>query len=251
MRASDDSSLLWPQARAYLVHAYTALGVFFAFLAAAELCTADPDPRWVFISLFVTVLIDATDGPLARHFNVKRYAPQISGGVIDDLVDYLTFTFVPLLLIWRMDWVPDPALLWIGPALVASLFGFAHTAAKQGDEGFFRGFPSYWKFVAFYAGLWAAPVYAPYGRWVSAVLILGLALLTVLPVRFVYPNRAPPPWRAVVIGGAVAWTAVALWMLPRYPNIAPVWMLVSAVYPLFYVGLSVWMDLVARREAEG
>ena len=244
MPSPDDSSpAFWPKTCAYLVHLYTASGVLFAFLAAAETCAPDPDPRWVFLWLLVAVLIDATDGPLARRFAVQRYVPRIGGRTIDELVDYLTFTFVPLLLIWRMGWVPAPALLWIGPALVASLFGFAHAAAKEETEGFFRGFPSYWNILAFYVGLWAAPPYAPYGPWLSAVLLPALAALTVLPVHFLYPNRAPRPWRPFVLGGGVLWAVLLVWMLPRYPNVAPIWMIVSLVYPIFYLMLSVVLDV--------
>jgi phosphatidylcholine synthase len=134
--------------RAYSVHVYTASGVVFAFLAAAEVCAPQPDPRRVFVWLIVAVLIDATDGPLARYWHVKIRAARINGRTIDDIVDYLTFTFIPLLLVWRLQWLPQPAELWVAAALVASLFGFANTGIKQESEGFFLGFPSYWNVYA-------------------------------------------------------------------------------------------------------
>src|SRR5262245_12196953 len=107
--------------RAILVHLYTASGVLLALLAAMELCASTPDPRRVFLALAAAVVIDATDGTLARRWEVKRVLPAINGRTIDDIVDYLTYTFLPLLLIWRMGWVPAPAGAWIAPALVASL----------------------------------------------------------------------------------------------------------------------------------
>src|SRR5829696_10562185 len=162
---------------AALVHVYTASGVLLAFVATVEVCSRTPDPRLVFLLLAAAVLVDATDGPLARRAEVKRWLPAIEGRTIDDIVDYLTFTFVPLLLIWRMGWLPEPAALWVVPALVASLLGFANAGAKDESSGFFLGFPSYWNVVAFYAGL----VYRYYGPWVNAVALLLLALLTVVP----------------------------------------------------------------------
>jgi phosphatidylcholine synthase len=178
--------------------------------------------------------VDATDGPLARRWEVKRWLPAIEGRTIDDLVDYLTYTFVPLLLVWRMEWVPEPAAMWIAPALVASLFGFANVAAKDEAGGFFLGFPSYWNVVVFYAGF----VHRIYGPWANAAVILVLAVLTVLPVRFLYPNLAPAPWRTPVIVGALIWLGVMLWMVPTYPR-APLWAVwLSLVYPAFYFGLS-------------
>src|ERR671911_730004 len=142
-----------PRIAAALVHVYTASGVLLALAATIEICSAAPDPRLVFLLLAAAVLVDATDGPLARRAEVKRWLPSIQGRTIDDIVDYLTYTFVPLLLVWRMGWVPEPAWVWILPALVASLFGFANTGIKDEAGGFFLGFPSYWNVVAFYAGL--------------------------------------------------------------------------------------------------
>ena len=227
---------------AYAVHAFTASGVVFAFLAAAELCKTEPDARRVFLYLVIQVLIDAADGPLARLVDIKRTAPRINGRTIDDLVDYLTYTFVPLMLIWRMDWVPEPAGLWVAPAMVASLFGFANTGAKDEGGGFFLGFPSYWNIVAFYIGLWHPTV----GDWPSAALIVVLTILTVLPVRFVYPNLAPPPWRWPTLIGALLWTALLAVMLPTYPKVAPWLLWTSLVYPAFYIVLSLGLDLRAR-----
>jgi phosphatidylcholine synthase len=93
---------------AYAVHVYTASGVALAFIAAAELCAPAPREQFVFALLFGAVLIDATDGFFARRWDVHRYAPRIDGRTIDDLVDYLTYTFIPLLLIWRAGWLPAP-----------------------------------------------------------------------------------------------------------------------------------------------
>jgi phosphatidylcholine synthase len=216
------------------VHLYTASGVVLAFFATAEIVSAAPDPRLVFGLLAGAVLIDATDGPLARRWEVKRRLPTIDGRTIDDIVDYLTYTFVPLLLVWRMGWVPEPGPLWILPAMLASLFGFANTAAKDETGGFFLGFPSYWNVVAFYAGL----VDRLYGPWANAIAFLLLAVLTVLPVRFLYPNLAPRPWKAPLIGGAMLWLGAMLLMLADYPDV-PAWAAwLSLAYPAFYVWLS-------------
>src|SRR5918998_2042461 len=219
---------------AAFVHVYTASGVLLALAAAMEVCSAEPDAQYVFLALTVAVLVDATDGPLARRAEVKRWLPSIDGRTIDDIVDYLTFTFVPLLLVWRMGWLPDPAVLWIAPALVASLFGFANTAAKDEAGGFFLGFPSYWNVVAFYAGF----THRLYGPWVNAALLILLAVLTVLPVRFLYPNLAPRPWRTPLIVGALVWLGIMLWLLVDYPRAPAPVVWISLLYPAFYIWLS-------------
>lgn len=224
--------------RAYAVHLLTASGAAFALLAVAELWRTPPDPRIVFVLLLIPVLIDGVDGTLARRWDVKRWASAIDGRTLDDIVDYLTFTFVPLLLVWRMQWVPWPGDAFVLPALVASLFGFANRDAKQESDGFFRGFPSYWNIYAFYAGIWAER----FGPLVPGLVCLALAVLTVAPVRFLYPTLAPRPWRVPLLVGAAVWAAVILACLPSYPATPPWLVVVSLVYPAFYVVLSVVLD---------
>ncbi len=224
------------RAAAWGVHLYTASGLIFALLAAIEICAPHPDVRMAFVWLMVAVLIDATDGPLARRFDVKRVVPQIDGRKIDDIVDYLTFTFLPLLLIARMDWVPEPAVLWLAPAMIASVLGFANVAAKDESGGFFLGFPSYWNIVAFYAGIIAHH----FGVWPNVVLLLVLAALTVAPIGFIYPNLAPPRWKTLILGGAFLWLVIVIAMLRDYPS-PPMWLVVvSLIYPAFYTIVSIY-----------
>jgi phosphatidylcholine synthase len=239
--------------RAYLVHVLTATGVAFAFLAMTEVASADPRPRWAFGWLAIAVLIDAADGPLARLWNVKLYAGRIYGGLIDNIVDYLTFTFIPLMLVWRMDWLPGPDALWVVGAMMASLFGFSNTTAKQAEAGFFLGFPSYWNIVAYYVGLLVTG-YGAVGRAVALGAVVLFAVLTVLPVRFLYPNQAPAPWRTPLIGGALVWLGLLVAMLPTFPH-RPAWgghwlFGLSLVYPAFYFGLSGWVDWKERTTSE-
>lgn len=237
---------------AYAVHCLTAAGMVFALLAAIEILSAECDPRWVFVWFIAATVVDAVDGPLARRFDVWAHAPGIDGRKIDDITDYLTYTFLPLLLVHRMAWLPTPpaAPAWLGPALLAaaaftSVLGFANTSAKEEAAGFFRGFPSYWNIVAFYAGLIAT--FGDAGRWTNALLFAALAVLTVAPVRFLYPNLAPGKWRLPMLVGGYAWALLVLCMLPWYPTL-PTWAVaLSAVYPVVYTVASLYLDHVTRR----
>ena len=230
------------RAAAYAVHAFTASGVVCALLAADEVASPAPRPKLVFLYLTIQVIIDALDGPMARAVHIKIRAPRIDGRTIDDIVDYLTYTFIPLLLVWRMGWVPEPGGWWVAPAMVASLFGFANTAAKDEQGGFFLGFPSYWNIVAFYIGIWHATA----GPWPGALLIVALTILTVLPVRFLYPNLVPRPWKTPTMIGILIWLALLGWMWTYYPS-PPRWLTwLSMTYPAFYIGLSVWLDVQTR-----
>lgn len=233
-------------ARAALVHLYTASGVLLALYVAMVLTGPAPDPRRVFLALAAAVVVDATDGTLARRWQVKRVLPGIDGRTIDDIVDYLTYVFLPLLLIWRLGWVPAPGWVWVAPPLVASLFGFANTGAKDELGGFFLGFPSYWNVVAFYAGF----AHRLYGAWTNAAILLLLTALTLLPVRFLYPNLAPRPWRGPVVAGAILWLGMMLWLLPGYPAARAGLVWASLLYPAFYIGLSLRLGRSTRPAAD-
>ena len=249
MEIPDDLSVAppsWQQkCLAYGVHLYTASGAVVGLLMVASIL--DREYRLAFLWMLLAVAIDMTDGFLARRFRVKQVVPHIDGRTLDDLVDYLNYTFLPVLMIWRAEWLPEPRWLWCGIMLMTSLFGFAHSGAKEESRGFFRGFPSYWNIVAFY--VWIC--FRHFGTGAVLGLVLVLSLLTVLPVRFVYPNR-PPCWRGFFLGGALAWMVLALYMLLRQPSDPLDWAVwVSFVYPVLYVILSVYLDWKIPRQVPG
>jgi phosphatidylcholine synthase len=222
---------------AYGVHAYTATGLLCGALTAADIVQGNY--RRSFLWMILAVLIDATDGTFARKLRVKEVVPEIDGRKLDDIVDYLNYTFLPLFMIGSAGWFPEPSWLWVSIPLVASVFAFVHTGAKEELNGFFRGFPSYWNVFAFYTAVWLADR----GPGIVLASALALSALSVLPIRFVYPNRAPC-WRALFVGGGVVWLAVIiaiLWYYPKFP-IPTVLLWLSAVYPAFYVAASLYLD---------
>jgi phosphatidylcholine synthase len=221
---------------AWFVHLYTASGFVLAFLAAQS--AIDHDYRTAFIYLWAQVVVDATDGWLARRADVSRRLPWFSGGKLDDLVDYLTYVFVPALIVWRSLMVPAA---WATPVaaamLLASGYGFSRLDAKTPDH-YFTGFPSYWNIVVLYlfvSGLSPA---------VNAVVLLGLAALVFAPVRFVYPSRTPVlPVLTNVLGAA--WAFKMLLILWQYPAVSRGLIAASLVFPIYYVALSAFLQ--ARR----
>ena len=197
-----------------------------------EIVAEDCRPVVVFAWLLLATFIDAIDGPLARKVDVWTHAGAIDGRTIDDLLDYLTFAFIPLTLIWRMQWMP-PGLGWtVIAAMGASLLGFSHRQAKDDAGGFFRGFPSYWNALAVYAGVFSATI----SPWLTAVVIWTCTVLTVCPIWVLYPNKTAGPLGKAVLVGAAIWTAAMLGMLVMdYPN-SPRWLTVlSLLYPALYV----------------
>jgi phosphatidylcholine synthase len=198
--------------------------------------------------MLIATIIDSTDGFLARKLQVKKVLPHIDGGEIDNIVDYINYTFLPLFFIAHAGLIPN-GYFWISFPIIASLFGFSNTDAKQADEGFFLGFPSYWNFVALYAHVAMTPI-SPY---FSLAVILFLTVLTVAPLRFAYPSRMPH-FQKTFVWGAILWTISFLAIFIVYPpgNNAlkpetPLWLAwVSITYPLFYCLFSVYLDFAAR-----
>ncbi len=220
------------------VHLYTASGAVWAALTA--LAISRSDYRMAFIWMLAALVVDSTDGTLARRFRVKVMWPSIDGRKLDDIVDYLNYTFLPLILIAHAGWVEEPRVLWIGLAAVASLFGFANVGAKEEDEGFFLGFPSYWNVFALYLFLLSPdPVTAT--AWT-----LFLTALTIAPLRFLYPSHSSR-WNRFFTWGGLIWTAMAAWILLEQPESHPVLVWISALYPAAYCLLSFVEDFRTRR----
>src|SRR5881392_541258 len=134
---------------AWCVHGYTALGLVAAGGIAYALFQDVPDYRLAFLLMFVATLVDATDGTLARAIKIKEVLPGFDGRRLDDLIDFQTYTTLPLLLIYQARLLPAGQEFWLIAPLLASAYGFCQVNAKT-DDGYFLGFPSYWNIIAFY-----------------------------------------------------------------------------------------------------
>src|SRR5512134_2493716 len=197
---------------AWIAHLYTASGAVFAFLAT--LAIIEFDYRAAFFWLGVQVLVDATDGALARELRVSERLPWFNGAKLDDIVDYLCYVFVPALFVWRAILVPDAwMVLVVSAMLLSSAYGFNRDDAKTAD-GFFTGFPSYWNIVVFYMQVLQLP------DVVNGVILLALAAMVFVPIRYVYPSRTPVlRWLTNSLG--VVWGVLLVVMLWQYPAISP------------------------------
>jgi phosphatidylcholine synthase len=217
------------------VHFYTSAGLLAALMSLHFIMT--DDYKRAFYWMFVAVVIDATDGTLARAANVKHHVPWIDGRKLDDIVDFVNYTFVPIFMVWHAEWLPEPAWLFCSFPLVASVFAFVREGAKQEERGFFQGFPSYWNIVVFYIAL----LHEQMGAVGIAAILVFLSVLCVTPMGFVYPNRAPR-WKLFFLGGAAIWAAILLIIVGAYPTVPRGWILVSLIYPILYVVLSLYLD---------
>ena len=223
---------------ALAVHGYTAAGAVLALLATLSVMVGDH--RSALLWLYAAVVVDATDGWLARRVGVCEALPSLDGRRLDDVVDYVTFAFVPALVLVASGRLPPGWGVGVaGGMLVASAYGFARVDAKS-DDDFFTGFPSYWNIVAFYLFAFEWPPV------VNAALLVALSGMVFVPVGYVYPSRTRV-LRGLTVGAGAIWALVVLVVIVRLPRASDGLLIGSLLYPAYYVALSMWLQSRRRR----
>jgi phosphatidylcholine synthase len=224
------------KARAWLVHAYTAAGLIAAFAAFQALLNGNAQS--VFLWQGVALFIDATDGPFARRWQVTRWIPAFSGRKLDDIVDYINYTLIPVLFASYFGLVSGPGTVILPVVLIASAYGFCQEQAKT-EDGYFTGFPSYWNLVIFYLYL-----LNPSSR--AAVFVLGtFAVLVFVPVKYLtWKSPVLRRWTFVL---SMIW-GVTLASLLIWFNTAPQWLVyLSLLYPLYHLGASFYLSVNGKK----
>jgi phosphatidylcholine synthase len=227
------------RAAAWAVHAYTATGAVFALLFL--LAAVDGDLRAAFLWSTGAMVVDGTDGTLARRARVKERVPEFDGALLDNIVDYLTYVFVPVVLLQQNGFLPDgaPGLVVAALPLLASCYQFCRTDAKT-DDHLFLGFPSYWNVVAFYA------VVLDLGVAATTVLVVVCAVLVFVPIGYLYPSRATAFQRSSLVL-SVLWALACLVLVLQLPDPSRPLALVTVLYVVYYAAVS--LVLTARRRS--
>ncbi len=189
---------------AFSVHVFTALGAGVALLALMEAVRE----HWpaMFWWLGIALVIDGVDGPMARRLDVARLQPNWSGDVLDLVVDFVTYVFVPAYAIAASGllWPLAAPVLGVGIAVSGALY-FADRRMKS-DDNHFRGFPGLWNLAAFYLFLLRWPPAA------SSLAVAVLIALTFMPFHVVHPVRvARLRWVTLsLVSAGIALVVVAL-----------------------------------------
>jgi phosphatidylcholine synthase len=236
---------------AWLAHCYTALGLIAAAGMAVFIVRGDAESfRWAIALMIVATFIDSTDGWLARRSRAKEILPRFDGGRLDDIIDFQTYTSLPLLFIWRAGILPDNLSWWLLAPLLASVYGFSQSNAKtsgandsgveaaHSEEYFFVGFPSYWNVVAIYFYWLRPPV------WFAITLIVALALLTFVPSLYLYTSRGGRLSRLTNALCAVWGVLLTLIVAGAFDNPKP-FMWASLALPIYYFVVS-WAITLER-----
>ncbi|MFM2355269.1 MAG: hypothetical protein RLZZ528_1005 [Pseudomonadota bacterium] len=191
-----------PRIKALSVHLFTGTGVVFAMLAML----AATEQKWslMFLWLVIALIVDGIDGPLARRYHVKTMWPTYDGVLLDLIIDYLTYVFIPAFALFKSGLLPGwPG--WIAVIVInyASVIYFCDTRMKTKDYSF-AGFPACWNMVILV--LFALKLSPP----VVLFIVVALAITMFTNLKFVHPVRTAR-WRWVTLPVALAWVAFAGW----------------------------------------
>lgn len=192
------------------VHVFTAMGAGIALLALLEAVRE----HWaaMFAWLGLALVIDGLDGPIARRLNVEAVQPDWSGEVLDLVVDFVTYVFVPAYAIIGSGLLLPIAapLLGVGIVVSGALY-FADRRMKTPDNHF-RGFPALWNAAAFYLFLLhLSPA-------VSTLGIAALIVLTFVPFNVLHPVRVKR-LRGLNLSLIAGWAALAIFTIAKDFNV--------------------------------
>ena len=213
-----------PKLKALSVHLLTGTGAVLSMLAML----AAVEEKWdlMFLWLVVALVVDGIDGPLARRFDVKTNWPTYDGVLLDLIIDYLTYVFIPAFALFRSDLLTG----WTGwIAIIVIVYGsviyFADTRMKSKDNSF-AGFPACWNMVV----LVLFSLHP--GEWATLFIVVALTVAMFSNLKFIHPVRTDR-WRPLNLAMALGWVGFAAWAawVDFYPASWAHWgLLLSSLY---------------------
>ena len=217
---------------AFSIHLLTASGAVLAMLALL----AAADERWatMYVWLVIALIVDGIDGPLARRVNVAKNAPQWDGYLLDLIIDYLTYVFIPAYALFVSGLFPGwSGWFSVGLIVFTSALYFADTRMKT-DDNSFSGFPGCWNMVVLV-------FFAVEPSWIiMTIIVVLLSALQFFPVKFVHPMRTER-WQVISLPVAVLWilsAGIVAWQgFTAAPQAAIMVLSASSIYLLTAGGL--------------
>jgi phosphatidylcholine synthase len=170
----------------FAVHLWTLSGLGFSMGGLFALFSGREDLAARLI--FFPIVIDFTDGTLARRFRIKEKIPLVAGEALDMITDVISLTFVPLVFFWRTGvFLPGyGAPLCLLAAMTCSLkYAMKEQVLRQGYS--IGSTPIFFSVFLFYF-LALHPIWA---TLYTAVLVL----LCLSPVRYPITSLVTTHWK--------------------------------------------------------
>lgn len=225
----------------WLIHAFTASGACIGLLALFAIYEHNfLQALWL---MGAAIFIDAVDGMFARKVRIKEAVPEIDGALLDNIVDFFTYTLVPCFFLLVTNLLPENwRVLCVMIITFASAYQFTQVDAKTTDH-FFKGFPSYWNIAVFYLFFWQmSPV-------TNMIILFSLAILSFVPIKYVYPSRLDyltnnKILRTGMVLITISWGAATTGLLWIYPRSNHTLVTISIGYCLLYLAISLYRTWV-------
>lgn len=215
---------------AFLIHLLTLSGVLWALAAMV----AASQQAWavMFALLGCALVVDGIDGPLARRFNVAEALPRWQGTVMDLVVDYLTYVFVPAFAVLHWAELSLAARIFAAAAICLSAGLYFADKRMKTEDNFFLGFPGVWNVIVFYLMAFGL------GGIAGLAVICLFVVLTFVPVKFAHPLRVRR-LRRLTLFVTLAWALFAIATLAQQMEPGPFIRFGLGACALYFVGVSV------------
>jgi phosphatidylcholine synthase len=239
----DAEQAIWPPTKrqrlfAWSAHLFTATGSIWGLLTLLAITNGE----WIlaFGWMGAAILVDSFDGFLARRVRVKEVLPEFDGALLDNMLDFLNYVFVPAFFLSQSHLLPEPVSL-LGAILIlfASSYQFCQNDAKTEDH-YFKGFPSYWNIMVYYLFI------LNLDGWVNFVVVAILSVLVFVPIKYIYPSRTNFH-QALTLVFTALWAITNAIILFTYPSHSPWLVWFSLLFALYYTGMSLFATYFARK----
>ncbi len=233
---SNVDQATWPPTKrqrllAWSAHLVTASGAIWGLLTLLAVANG----AWIsaFAWMGVAIVVDSLDGFWARRVRVKKVLPEFDGALLDNMLDYLNYVFVPAIFLSQSTLLPDSVRL-LGAILIllASAYQFCQNDAKT-EDNYFKGFPSYWNIMVFYLFV------LNLNGWTNFAISVSLAVLVFVPIKYLYPSRTLF-LRGLTLALSTLWGIAVIIIMFTFPSHSPwlVWYLLF--YALYYTAMSLY-----------
>jgi phosphatidylcholine synthase len=232
---------LWArQTLAMSVHLFTATGSVLGLLAL--IAVFNHEWRLAILWMILAMFVDGFDGMLARWADVKTYAGNIDGALLDNILDYLNYVVVPALFLIEAELLPAGwGFAGAAAILLTSAYQFTQVDAKtdETEDYFFKGFPSYWNVMVLYMLVMCLD------PWLNLAFLALFNILVFVPVKYVYPSRNTKMRRLTLVLSYL-YGIIGIWGVMQYPDV-PQWVVWGS---FLYVGYYVVLSLIPKERLE-
>ena len=243
MRKSSNLNIY--KLKAYLVHLLTGSGILMSFFSIISIL--NNDKLLTFLFLIIALFIDVIDGNLARKYNVKKFSPNVDGVMLDSIVDYINYVFIPCIIIYKFDYVPEQFEIVV-PILILSISLFSFSYLKIITENYlYIGFPSIWNVIVIYLSILDLNV------WDNLFIFFILIILKIIPIKVIHPMRYKNHKRKnsiialglIFISLILLLNSLSLNILDKFKQIFEItWYVLNAYFIMFVI----WINLNFKKD---